>query len=70
MAGRTSRRTRTGSRSSAALSRLRTSSSPVAPTTSEQLQSQYQYVINDLKRIGIIAAILIAGLVGLSFFLK
>lgn len=70
MTGRTSRRTRTGTRSSAALSRVRTSSGQIAPTSPEQLQSQYQYVLDDLKRIGLIAAILIAGLVGLSFFLR
>lgn len=33
------------------------------------LGEEYQYVIEDLKRIGIIAAILIGGLVALSFFL-
>lgn len=33
------------------------------------LASEYSYVIDDLQRIGIIAAILIAGLVVLSFFI-
>jgi hypothetical protein len=70
MTGRTSRRGRTSTRSSAALSLVRTSSGQSAPTNPEQLQSQYQYVVDDLKRIGFIAAVLIAGLVGLSFFLK
>ena len=33
------------------------------------LSEEYSYVLEDLQRIGIIAAILIAGLVALSFFL-
>jgi len=33
------------------------------------LAAEYHYVIEDLQRIGIIAAILIAGLVVLSFFI-
>lgn len=33
------------------------------------LAAEYHYVIEDLERIGIIAAILIAGLVILSFFI-
>jgi hypothetical protein len=33
------------------------------------LAAEYHYVIEDLERIGIIAAILIAGLVVLSFFI-
>ena len=33
------------------------------------LASEYSYVIEDLQRIGIIAAILIAGLLVLSFFI-
>lgn len=70
MAGRASRRGRASTRSSAALSRVRAGSSQLGPTNPEQLQTQYQYVLDDLKRIGIIAAVLIAGLVGLSFFLK
>jgi hypothetical protein len=50
-----------------------------APTAPEAVASsggrrtdfstEYHYVIEDLKRIGIIAAILIAGLLTLSFFL-
>jgi hypothetical protein len=70
MSGRTSRRRRANPGGSAALSRLRSMSGQGAPTNPEQLQSQYQYVIDDLKRIAFIAAVLIAGLVGLSFFLK
>jgi hypothetical protein len=34
------------------------------------LMVEYRYVIDDLKRIGVIAGILIAALVILSFFLK
>lgn len=33
------------------------------------LAAEYRYVIEDLKRVGIIAAVLIAALVALSFFL-
>ncbi len=33
------------------------------------LAAEYRYVIEDLKRVGIIAAVLIAALVILSFFL-
>ncbi len=69
MAGRTARRGR-ATHSSAAMSRLRTGSGQSEPTSPEQLKSQYQYVLTDLKRIGVIAVLLIGGLVGLSFFLK
>jgi hypothetical protein len=71
MTKRTSRstRTRTSAASSASMSRVR-SSGPVAPTTPEQLQNQYQYVLEDLKRIGLIAMMLIGGLVVLSFFIR
>ena len=34
------------------------------------LTTEYHYVISDLRQIGLIAGALIAGLVGLSFFLK
>jgi len=34
------------------------------------LSVQYHYVVKDLRQIAIIAAILIGGLVGLSFFLR
>ena len=36
----------------------------------ENLSEQYSYVLRDLSRVGIIAFILIGGLVALSFFLK
>ena len=36
----------------------------------EDLSEQYSYVLRDLSRVGIIALILIGGLVALSFFLK
>ena len=70
MTGRTARRRKTSSGSSAALSRVRSGGGQSEPTGPEQLESQYRYVIDDLKRIGLIAAVLIAGLVALSFFLK
>jgi hypothetical protein len=34
------------------------------------LIAEYHYVVDDLKRIGIIAGVLITALVALSFFLK
>lgn len=33
------------------------------------LAEEYQYVINDLRRVGILAAVLIGGLIVLSFFI-
>jgi hypothetical protein len=39
------------------------------PSEPVDLAKEYAYVIEDLKRIGMIAAALIAGLVVLSFFL-
>lgn len=36
-------------------------------TTEADLTAEYRYVTDDLRRIGIIAAILIAGLFALSF---
>lgn len=47
---------------------------PAAASTPEEQQpvdlaEEYHYVIEDLQRIGIIAAILIGGLVALSFFI-
>ncbi len=47
----------------------RTTQPEVALPTEAELAAEYQYVIEDLKRIGIIAGALIAGLVILSFFL-
>ena len=46
-------------------------STPVVENGSKtvDLSKEYQYVLEDLKRIGIIAALLIGGLVALSFFL-
>lgn len=42
----------------------------MSPTSSRgNLAEEYHYVVRDLIRIGIIAAILIGGLVILSFFL-
>ncbi len=42
--------------------------SPAA--TTQDLAAQYSYVVNDLVRVGVLAAVLIGGLVALSFFLK
>ncbi|MBN1428141.1 MAG: hypothetical protein JXB07_07130 [Anaerolineae bacterium] len=68
---RTSRSTRSVVASrSAALSQVRTSGGSPAPTDSTQLEAQYKYVIDDLKRIGLIAVTLIGGLVVLSLFVK
>jgi hypothetical protein len=49
--------------------RRRTTSKTQAPSEPVDLAKEYAYVIEDLKRIGMIAAGLIAGLVVLSFFL-
>jgi hypothetical protein len=40
-------------------------------TTSEtgDLEQEYQYVLADLRRIGLIAVVMLASLVGLTFFL-
>ena len=71
MTKRTSRGARkTSSHTSAAFGRVRSSSGPSVPTDSAQLEAQYQYVIDDLRRIGLIAAALIGGLVVLSLFIK
>ncbi|HOA25748.1 MAG TPA: hypothetical protein PK801_11915 [Aggregatilineales bacterium] len=32
-------------------------------------EEEYRYVINDLRRVGILAAVLIGGLIVLSFFI-
>jgi hypothetical protein len=71
MTKRTSRSKR-GARASQStdLSRVRASGGSLAPTDSAQLEAQYKYVIDDLKRIGLIAVTLIGGLVVLSFFVK
>ena len=50
------------------LDRIRESSNSGEPQIS--LEQQYQYVKRDLARIGVIAAMLVGGLVALSFFLK
>ena len=36
----------------------------------EDVAGQYDYVVRDLSRVGIIALLLIGGLVALSFFMK
>lgn len=59
-------------RTSRPISRRPVSSAEVTQTRSEPLDlaKEYHYVISDLSQIAIIAAVLIVGLVGLSFFLK
>ncbi len=46
------------------------SAAPATTTRLVDLSVQYHYVVKDLRQIAIIAAILIGGLVGLSFFLR
>jgi hypothetical protein len=71
MSRRSSRRRRSSRSRSRSSSRRRSPSKAANATPSEpvDLAVEYHYVIEDLKRIGIIAAGLIAGLVVLSFFL-
>jgi len=49
--------------------RRRSTASPTIEEKPVDLAEEYHYVIEDLQRIGIIAAILIGGLVALSFFI-
>ncbi len=42
----------------------------MAVATPEELAAQYSYVVRDLGRIAVIAAVLIGGLIVLSFFIK
>lgn len=48
---------------------LMNASAGMTPSREVDLVEEYRYVIEDLKRIGIIAAVLIGMLIGLSFFL-
>jgi len=48
----------------------RSSRPAMLSATPQDLAAEYSYVLRDLARIGIIAAILIGGLVALSFFLR
>jgi len=59
-------------RTSRPISKRPVRTSEIAQTKSEpvDLVKEYHYVVSDLGQIAIIAAVLIAGLVGLSFFLK
>ncbi len=44
---------------------------PVGPTSRQvNFREEYRYIISDLQRIGLLAAIILSGLVILSFFLK
>jgi hypothetical protein len=74
MSKRSSRRrkgkSRSGRSSSTSRSRVAARSAKVEQAATEvDLSVEYHYVVDDLKLIGLIAAVLIAGLVILSFFL-
>lgn len=50
--------------------RYRSPNRPAEETPRDlSLSEEYQYVIDDLRRVGIIAAVLIGGLVALSFII-
>lgn len=70
MAKRLSRSRRAGGGGGGGASTARPGRPVAMVATPEQLADQYSYVLRDLTRIGIIAAVLIGGLVALSFFLK
>ncbi len=60
-------------RTAKAISRRPVRSAEAVQTKSAEpldLAAEYHYVISDLSQIAVIAAVLIAGLVGLSFILK
>jgi|GEM_PF-4312803 len=57
------------SKSAAVGSGAGTTTNEVSKTSRVDLAVEYAYVAQDLGRIGIIAAVLIALLIGLSFFL-
>ena len=42
---------------------------PTSPRKTPDFSKEYHYVINDLKRVGILAAVLFLGLILLSFVL-
>jgi hypothetical protein len=73
MPKRSSRRRRGKGRSgrSSSASRSAAAARPARAERAEEvdLSVEYHYVVDDLKLIGLIAAVLIAGLVILSFFL-
>lgn len=39
------------------------------PSDEGSLEQEYQYVVADLRRIGLIALVMLVGLVGMTFFL-
>ena len=41
-----------------------------APSRTVNFSEEYRYLLADLRRIGILAAIILTGLVGLSFFIN
>ena len=47
-----------------------TTASAARPARAEAIQADYSHTVSDLRRIGLLAGILIAGLVALSFFIK
>lgn len=65
MAKKSRSKRKSSSRKSAA-ARAQAAEAPKAPVS---LKEEYQYVVTDLQRIGVIAVILIAVLVALSFIL-
>lgn len=42
---------------------------PDSSSKPSELAEEYRYVVTDLRRIGVIAAVMLAALVGLAFFL-
>ena len=42
---------------------------PDSSSKTLELAEEYRYVVTDLRRIGVIAAVMLAALVGLAFFL-
>jgi hypothetical protein len=72
MSKRSSRRRKTKSQTRRSPSTTRSAaarSTRAEPTEEVDLAVEYHYVVDDLKLIGLISAVLIAGLVILSFFL-
>jgi hypothetical protein len=73
MSKRSSRRRKSKSRSrrSSSTSRRSPATRPTKGERAEEvdLSVEYHYVVDDLKLIGLISAVLIAGLVILSFFI-
>lgn len=69
MAKRLSRSRRAAMGNTGSAPRANTQAAAVQATP-EDMSDQYSYVVRDLSRVGIIALVLIGGLIALSFFLK